>query len=482
MAKVVFLQDFWFEYLGPIYLTEVLEQAGHTVEAIVEPNLRKLTRKLSSRRPDVVAFYCTTGTHQWVLSAAQLAKQQHPGAVVAVGGPHPTFFPEMVESDGIDVICRGEGEGAMLDLVECVASGSGYERVPNLWVKSRKGEIVRNEVRDLIADLDLLPFNRRRLYRDHWLLRTSPSKHFVTARGCPYLCSFCFNHRNMELYRGKGTYLRRHSPQRVVEEIRHVRRHYGLKSVRFDDDLFILNPPWLFEFLEMYAREIGLPYFCTVRANSMTEEIAEALGGSGCHSAYFGIESGNDSLRNDVLRKGITRAQIERAADLLRRHGIKVGTFNMLGLPGETVDQAFETVHLNQRVRPHFVWASLVQPYPRTALAEYCVREGFLGEDAGLDSIHSSYFKQGVLRNPVGHRLENLQKLFTLAVRCPRLEGLIRWLISRRGGFLFEAAFYISYLRRYVRTYQVPIWRMLIVGFRSTTHRRAHELGSTVGA
>jgi anaerobic magnesium-protoporphyrin IX monomethyl ester cyclase len=479
VAKVVFVQDFWFEYLGPIYLTEVLEQAGHTVEAIVEPSLRKLIRKLSSRRPDVVAFYCTTGTHQWVLSAAQLAKQQHRGAVTAVGGPHPTFFPEMVESDGIDVICRGEGEGAMLDLVECVASGGDYERIPNLWVKSRNGEIIRNEVRDLIADLDSLPFNRRRLYRHYWLLRTSPSKHFVTARGCPYQCSFCFNHRNMELYRGKGTYLRRHSPERVVEEIRYVRRQYGLTSVRFDDDLFILDPPWLFEFLEMYAREIGLPYFCTVRANSMTEEIAEALGSTGCHSAYFGIESGNDFLRNDVLRKGITPAQIERAADLLKRRGVKVGTFNMLGLPGETVDQAFETVHLNQRIRPHFVWASLVQPYPRTALAEYCVREGYLGEDAGLGSIYSSYFKQGVLRNPVARQLENLQKLFAVAVRHPRLEAVLRRLIRRRGGALFQAVFYLSYLARYVRTYRVPLWRMLIVGLRSTTHRTAHGHGSS---
>jgi radical SAM superfamily enzyme YgiQ (UPF0313 family) len=470
MAKVAFLQDFWFEYLGPIYLSEVLERAGHEVDVLVGASPRRLLRRLASLKPDVAAFYCTTGTHRWVLGMAKRVKKQHPRSVVVVGGPHPTFFPEMVEEEGVDAVCRGEGEGALLDLVGRVGSGWEFHDVPNLWVKTAEGEVVRNDVRDLISDLDSLPFNRRRLYRRHRLVRSSPSKHFVTGRGCPYQCTFCFNHRNMELYRGKGPYLRRHSPERVVEEIRYVRDHWGLSSVRFDDDLFILNPPWLFRFLDLYAREIRLPYFCTVRANLVTEEVAEALGTSGCHSAYYGIESGNERLRNEVLRKGISEEQIIESAQLLRRHGVKVGTFNMLGLPGETVEQAFETVRVNQTIDPDFIWVSLVQPYPRTALAEYCVEEGLLDEREPLDSIHASYFKRSVLRSRVGTQLENLQKLFVLAVRHPRLEGLIRRAIRWAPNVAFDVAFYASYLWRYIRTYRMPLWRVLLTGLRSKTH------------
>lgn len=475
MANILFVQDFWFEYLGPIYISEQLEINGHSVDVIVEADHSRLIKKLKPFNPDIIAFSCTTGTHRWVIQAANLLKKLFPDVLTIVGGAHATFFPEFIENEGIDVICRGEGEEAIVDFINAFEKKEDYSTIRNLWVKKPDGEIIKNDVRNLIEDLDSLPFNRRRLYRNIKLLRQSPNKHFLTGRGCPYDCSFCFNHKSKELYKNKGNYLRRHSAERVIEEIEYVKKNYGLKSVRFDDDLFILNKKWLIDFLEIYAKRIRLPFFCLVRANLLTDEIAEALGKSGCSSAYFGIESGNDFLRNEVLRKNISKDQIINCSNLLKKNKIKTGTFNMLGLPGETIEQAFETVHINQELKNEFVWVSLVQPYPRTALAEYCMKHEYIDSEISLDKIHSSYFKQSVLKNPEKNQLDNLHKLFFIAVRYPSLEKIIRKLIKIKPNLVFDLIFYLFYTRRYMKTYHMPFWRVILTGLRSKTHLKRQK-------
>ena len=110
------------------------------------------------------------------------------------GGPHPTFFPEMIEKEGVDAVCIGEGEYAMLELMNRLEQGKPADDIQNFWIKSN-GTTKKNMVRPLIEDLDELPFlDRELMYEGDKDLKLSRNKGFFAGRGCPYRCTYCFNH------------------------------------------------------------------------------------------------------------------------------------------------------------------------------------------------------------------------------------------------------------------------------------------------
>jgi radical SAM superfamily enzyme YgiQ (UPF0313 family) len=461
MARVLFLQNFWFEFLGTMYLSAVLKQEGHTCELFIEGGERDLVASAVGFRPDVVGFYCTTGAHLWAIECAERIKRELPGVKVILGGPHPTYFPEVVEHPVVDMVCRGEGERAMIELARRIDAGASCRDIPNLWVKE-DGRIHRNPLGRLIEDLDALPFPDRGVYYDKYpLLRDSPNKHFITGRGCPYRCNFCCNKAYNELYCGKGATVRRLSPERVLAEIKQVAARYPLEAVRFDDEVFLLKPAWLREFLELYREEVGIPFTCLIRADLAEPERVRWLAEGGCYAAYFGIESGDEDLRNRVLGKRVTRREIVDTAAALRRVGIAIGTFNMVGIPGESIEQAYETVKLNQLVRADFPWCSIIQPYPATELMEYARENGYLDPDARMEDFCQSYFNRSVIRNADRDRLVNLHKFFYLAVKLPALFPLIKALIRLPPNRLFDWVFSVTFAHRYMKTYRVPALHLL---------------------
>ncbi|MBI5375796.1 MAG: B12-binding domain-containing radical SAM protein [Candidatus Schekmanbacteria bacterium] len=463
MARIAFLQNFWYEFLGTMYISALLKDRGHTCEVFIESGEKNFTESITRFKPDLIGFYTTTGTHGWALSRASKLKKLT-GSRVILGGPHPTFFPEVIENEAVDIICMGEGEYAMIELAERLDSGKSFADIQNLHVKSN-GAITRNDLRPLIDDLDTLPPPDRALYDKYPSLQDNLS--VFTGRGCPFDCSFCFNRPYIKLYKDKGKPIRRHSPRWVIEELKRIIRLYKTKFIRFDDEVFILNNKWLTEFLPIYKKEIGLPFTCLLHVKLVTPEVVELLKESGCQMAYFGIESGNEEIRNVALRKGIKEEEMMRSAELLNKAGIKIGTYNMLGLPGETVDKAFETVHINQRIGVEYPWCSLYQPYPGTDLENYCREKGLLGEDYSCDSISASFFKRSVVENKEKKELERLQKLFHIAVQFPSLEPLIRFAVRLPITSLLDVIFYATYGYRYMKTYKVSLWRVIITGLRS---------------
>ena len=154
-------------------------------------------------------------------------------AFSAFGGPHATFFPEMIAEQGVDGVCRGEGEEALLDLVGAMERGEPVTPIPNWWIKA-DGHTHRNPLRPLIADLDQLPPPDRKLVyeRDRYTGR-SRLKHFITGRGCPYNCAYCYNQAWSALYGGKGRLVRGRSVESVVVELRWMKAHYPLELAVF---------------------------------------------------------------------------------------------------------------------------------------------------------------------------------------------------------------------------------------------------------
>lgn len=460
MARILFVQNFWFEYLGTMILSAVLKKEGHSVDLIIESDVKRIIEKTQRFRPDIVAMYAVSGSHAWVTSTLRQLKDTA-SVLTVVGGPHATYFPEMIRESGVDIVCRGEGEGAFCELAHRLDRKEPFDNIQNLWVKSDH-EISRNPLRPLIENLDDLPFPDRDLYYQFDILKSSPSKHFITGRGCPFNCTFCCNKAYKSIYHGLGTMVRRADPARVCDEIQSVKNAYPLKSVRFDDEVFLLDTDWASRFLSLYKKQINLPFSCLIRADLTSEAIIRAMKDAGCYIAYFGIESGNDRIRNEVLGKNISRDQIRETAWLLRKYGIRIGTFNMVGMPGETFEDAWETVRLNQEIRSDYPWCSIIQPYPGTELEQRAKTDGFLDPEYGVNDLTQSYFNNTVLDNPDARAIVTLQKLFYIAVKWPGLSGLIHR-IARKGSnaAIYRWIFNVTYAYRYSKTYRMPFWELV---------------------
>ena len=426
--------------MGIMCLIASVRKAGHEADLLLTNLEKDLFKAVIDFKPDVIAFSVTSGSEKYYLELlGRLRKRLD--FISIMGGPHPTFFPEILEKDGLDIICRGEGDHALVELLDCLADGKDYSQIKNLWVKT-DGRIVKNPMRPLIQDLDSLPFPDRSAFLKYYAYANSSVKHFLASRGCPYDCAYCFNHLLKRLYRdetGDSKYCRMRSVENVVREIEQVRDHYPLKIIYFHDDLFIMDKKWLREFSEVYGSRVGLPMICYVRANLVDEEVVKNLKAANCITIAMGIESGNDGLRRKVLNRKMTNEQIINAANLFHKYGISIMTQNMVGLPEETIEDALETVELNRIVRPDYAWVSIFQPYPRTELHEYCIERGYL-DPAHVQ--HASYqVESPINRGQTKKEFENLHKFFALAVEYSFIKKILRKLIRFPKNILFDVIY-----------------------------------------
>ncbi|MDO8446183.1 MAG: radical SAM protein [Deltaproteobacteria bacterium] len=464
MARVAFVQNMAFEYLGVMYISAMLKKHGHKVEMfIVGKNEEKTIEEISSFKPDLVGFPCTTGVHRWALKFAGKMKLRVPCKVI-FGGAHATYFPEVINDPQVDIICRSEGEYAALEIADKIDRGSDISDTLNCWVKVN-GLVVKNDQRPLVENLDELPFPDRELYIGKYPYLKRSQKAFIGGRGCPFDCTFCFNHALIKLYKGKGKVVRYRSVDNLIAEIKEVRDRYGLRTVYMQDDTFILNKKWVAEFAEKYKREVGLPFVCLIRADLADEEMIKKLAEAGCKNVFFGVEAGSEDLRNSLLKKKVTDEEIRSVAALLKKYGMKFRTYNMLGLPGETLEDAFRTVTINAEIGTDYPWCALFHPFPGTELAEYAKEKGLL--DASVDTANPSFFKDSIIKSEHKRELVNLQKLFFYGVKFPRSMPLIKRLIRLRPNIFFDLAFLASYAWCYLLSENLTLREMLSVGFRN---------------
>lgn len=442
MANFLFVQDILFDYFGPMYVSAILKSKGHSCDLLVLAEEKNIFSKIAAINPQALLISTMTGPHKTYLQFIREFKKQFRIPVV-MGGPHATFFPEVLHSPEIDYLCVGEGEGFIADFADAIMSGKHLTDIPNLGYK-RKGKIVYNPVRNLIADLDSILFPDRELYyRRYPKLAQYPTKRFFGTRGCPYKCTFCFNHAYILTYAGKGIYIRRRSAKNIIAEILEVHMKYPIQTVRFPDDSFTINKSWLLEFLSLYKEKIPLPFTCLTRGNELDDEVVAALKEANCINVFFGIETGNEKYRNEVLSKALSNRDIIKAAKNLRKYKISFGTYNMIGLPGETLDDAFNTIRLNAKIKSQLPTCTILQPYPKTAIANYATLHGYLRADYTADDF--SFMSSGsILKLPFINELVNLNSFFLTAVRFPSLIPVIKILIKLPPNPLFRALSFIS--------------------------------------
>jgi len=426
--------------MGIMCLIANVKKHGHEADLFLtnlEPNLFKA---VAEYKPDVIGFSVTSGSEAYYLELIRQLRK-HAKFISIMGGPHASFFPEIVEEPEVDIICRGEGDAPLVELLDKLQKGEDYSTIPNLWVK-KDGQVTKNHLRPLIHDLDSLPFPDRASFLKYYAYAHSSVKHFLAGRGCPYDCTYCFNHKLKKMYReeaNESQYCRLRSVKHVVDEVDEVRRKYPLKIVYFHDDLFIMNRVWLKAFAEEYSKRVGLPMICYVRANLVNEEVVQALKKANCITIAMGIESGNEPLRKTVLKRDMSNEQIVKAADLFHKYGISIMTQNMVGLPEETIENAYETIAVNNRVKPSYAWCSIFQPYPRTELYHYCIEKGILDP---THRQHASYqVESPINKGQTKREFENLHKFFSLCVEYPSLTKYSHRLIKWPNNALFNLVY-----------------------------------------
>jgi radical SAM superfamily enzyme YgiQ (UPF0313 family) len=449
MARVLFLQRDGYEAFGPMYLSSALKARGHQADVVVQSEEgRGFLDAVCSSRPDVVAFSIMSGLHEWAASTAREVKARISVPVIA-GGTHCTFFPEFLDEPGIDAVCRGEAEDALPDFLDSLVAGRDGSDVPGFSVKTASGTVA-NDLYPLRSNLDdILPPDRS-LYTGRYPgLAVARGAEVMAARGCPYSCSFCYNKLIRGMYKDKGTYIRRHSPDRLLGEIVELRRlrGRGLGHLSFVDDLFVQDRAWLEEFLGRYRHEVGLPYMCSVRANLVDESLVELLARSGCRMVSFGVESGDDQLRNEVLGKKVSRDQIVRTAQLLSDKGVRFSTFNMFNLPGETMEKALQTLHLNQSLGAlNYPWSGLLQPYRGTGVYDLALGAGLISQSEN----GARRFDSPTIRQEDTDALARFNAYFYWMARYPVLEPAFMAFTRGSWPVLEKAASLAASFHRFV--------------------------------
>lgn len=405
-----------------MYLSSEIKHQGHESDLILTNE--NLEEKIKLYSPDFVGYSIMTGDQKFYDDINRRLKKIKNFFSIA-GGSHPTFFPEMLENSSFDAICIGEAENSIKELLE-----NPYSKdIPNFHFKD-SNKIIKNPVQPLIADLDKISFPDRDLVFKYSNIRDGPIKHFISSRGCPYNCSYCFNESYAELYRGKGKRVRHRSVDNLLGEVQEVVSSSPTKFVYFQDDTFILNKDWLKEFSEKYREKVNLPFHCHTRANIVNEDIVTSLSNAGCYSVHIAAESGNEEVRKNILNRKMSNEQIYSATKMLKDKGIKVMLQNILGLPFTNLKNDFETLELNIRCQPDYAWASIFQPYPKTELGKRSIEGGYYSGD--FSDIGNNFFDESVLNIENKNEIANLQKLFAIAVKYPvlyksgRLDKLIK--------------------------------------------------------
>lgn len=428
-------------YVGIMYLSATLKEHGHKVK-LMESETKNLCEQVGKFGPDVIAYSTTTGLHKYYLEINKKLKKDFK-FISVFGGPHATYFPEIVEEDGVDAVCLGEGELAFTEFLDKLNQGDDIGAIKNFWVK-KNGKIIKNPLRPLISNLDEIPFPDRELvYGLDSELREYPITFVMVSRGCPYRCPYCFNKSFINLYKDCWK-VRIRSVGNVIEELKLVKKKQPLKFIQFIDSIFagLLDMAWLEEFVKRYKAEIAIPFYCHVRANMITEDVVNLLKEAGCASVGLGIESGNDYLRNKVIKRNMTKEQIINACELLKNMGINISSQNMFGLPGGSLKDDLETVQLNIDAKVDYPVFMLWQPYPKTSLAEYAIKNGYF--DGDIEKIDFSYYSNSVIKfkNEKDKRqIENLQKLGAIAVEAPFLLPLVKAAIKLPPNLFFKSIF-----------------------------------------
>jgi len=452
MARVVFVTS-GLEHLGVAALSAYARAHGHDARLVyepkpfssdsgpdspllaqwLEPTPAQTAERVLAESPDVVAFSSYTITHAWSVTVAREIKARRKVPIV-FGGPHVNGAPEhSIRERAIDAVVEGEGEGALVDLLECAEKGRfSRTTVPNVWF-ANGGTPIKNPVRPLIEDLDSLPWaDKSGFYSE--VPAFEREFYVVSRRGCPFRCSFCEYSIFPKQYPGEKP-VRRRSVSHLIAELEAWKRRGRIRKIFFWDAIFTLDIKWMEEFADAYRERIGLPFECYTHPQAMTRQMAQELARAGCSMVRVGVQSVNADTLAAMERKG-DRKRVERTIGHLRDHGIPYALDHIAGLPGEGPEDQKNAVRFYNAVRPAQIYMHWMTYLPGTTALERASQEGLLSEEQVErilrgEETHGYEAPRLIGAGPAKDALDEISHLVMLFRLMPLLpQATIDWLLE----------------------------------------------------
>jgi radical SAM superfamily enzyme YgiQ (UPF0313 family) len=448
MNIVFAIKNLHVDRLGVMLLSSILKKAGHSVIAI-EANRKSISWHFKKKCFDIIAYSVPTIESRYYMDLNEFVKSRY-DVFSVFGGAHPTFAPEIINDDYIDCVCRGEAEGAFLELVNALEKKRDITKIKNLWVK-KDNVIYGNDVRPLLENLDCLPFPDRELFANSESY-ASGKLHVLTGRGCPYECSYCCHAALLKIYGHSAKRILRRSVDNVLREILEIRNKTKINFVMFEDDLFLTSDAWLNEFCDKYKTQISLPFFCYVRADLINKRVVDQLKEAGCVTVSLGLEIENEELRKTILNREMSNKAIMDACKMIKEAGIRLEIMNIVGIPETAVQDDFKTLKFNIECRPDYAAVKLLAPYPGTKIHEQALRKGQISAQ-NLD--YSNWRTLNHYKDKRDKRaVENFRLLFPVCVEWPWLFLLVKKIISLPLGLFFKIVYLVweghaAYFRLY---------------------------------
>lgn len=415
--KVTFVVTGW-ENISVEYISAYLKQRGHKVSLAYEQALfndknylcvpfaakvfdqgSNIIRQVVDTKPDIVAFSVLAVTFQWALQRASEIKR-YLDIPVIFGGTHAITCPErIIQKEPVDIVCIGEGEYALADLMDSMVSGQIDSSLKGLWFKKKSGEIIQNERRPLILDLDTMPLPDKDLFAPF-----VPIKNYylaATNRGCPFSCTYCSVSYVSEIEKNTENFkkVRERSVDSVMEELRINKAKYDFKWVDFRNSVFSPQKDWVLEFCQKYTKDINLPFRIFSHPLLINKEVAVALKDAKCFAIQIGLESYNPNIRNNILKRPETNEQIHRAVDILEKYKVPYSLDYILGLPGQEEQELKDAADFFSDLKYCYRISPFMLSYlPKLKIIDYAIEHDLLNKDESErieEGLHGNYMDRG---------------------------------------------------------------------------------------
>jgi len=365
--------------------TNNFEEYINRVNNLDDPVYKEVHEVIVNERPDVIGISVSTSAYKAALNISRLSKKINPNVKIVFGGIHPTVLPEEVlQTKLVDIVVRGEGELTFLEVIKALEDGKPIRGILGASFVADDDSIVHNPDRELIADLDTLPSPARHLVVNLEGVNKLSYDRIMTSRGCPFGCTFCDSHKIW------GRKVRFRSVKNVIDEIKEVKRKFGVTFFCIDDDTFIINPKYVDELCDELIKEnLGISWWCEIRAEGVTESLARKMKKAGCTTVAIGVESGDGNILKKI-NKQLNKETVLKSSIIFKKYGILVDAFFMFGFPWENKRELDNTIKFMKEMNPNYAWLAIVIPYPGTKLfTDYSYKLKKLGEGTDwCDFIH----------------------------------------------------------------------------------------------
>lgn len=375
--------------LNIAYLASYLRQGIECEISILDAEIMGLSYKeikkfIEREKPEVVGITCPSPTMDHVLKICEIIKKEiNANCITVVGGIHPTVLPyETIKNPFIDFLVAGEGEITFYELIKALKEkNDDFAEIDGLYFK-QNNKIVANKPRQLIVDLDTIPFPARDLFNLE-LYYSAPTKKvsneragpLLTARGCAFNCTHCISHRMW------GRNPRFRSVQNIVAEMEECINRFGIREFNMIDDTFTLNEKRAMEICEeIIGRKWNISWVAMTRVNAISEKLAEKMKEAGCKKVLFGLESGSQKVL-DLMRKQATIEMARKAVEMVNKQKMLVQASFMIGNVGETEETIQETIEFAKSLPLDNATFFITSPYPGTDLYEVAKEQGFITKD-----------------------------------------------------------------------------------------------------